>query len=427
MRAQMFNRQTSAAVQHGFTLIEMMVALGIGLLLTLAILITQLNLSGQNMRSSDVAFRDNEARAALGVISQDVSNSGMLFGNSTLNCNYLLNYNKNYATTPFPHYRIMAKAGGAAATLPIAVTPTISFNYPAAGSSNRSDILFLRVTPDATQLVDASNSIANTLPYPGILPLTSGSIPLTSLGTIAAGDVGLLQVPVSAGGASPTEVCFRAPISSINAASTSFAATDATYMPANFFGGFTGTVSTLTGVTLTNNLISTSSKFIDLGTAANTNQRVYVYYVADDDSASEPWPRLVRATINPLNDAQIGNPQDIAAGVVSLQVLFGLGSAAPSAGTLGSVTSYVTGAALSGTPSNIPLVRTVKILLISRAVFSDPKYSNSASTALNTATFKVFDPGNGFTAYTPSTAEQQQRFTTQIVEIPIRNMLWSNN
>ena len=70
--------------QAGFTLIELMVALALSLVLAIALLVMQVNLGKNTMRTADVGVRDVQARAAMDLITQDISDAGFLFGGTAL-------------------------------------------------------------------------------------------------------------------------------------------------------------------------------------------------------------------------------------------------------------------------------------------------------------------------------------------------------
>lgn len=418
---------------RGFTLVELMVAIVIGMILTVAVMLTQLNLGTQNMRVADVAARDNESRAAMDSISRDISSGGFLLSGVPARCDVMLAYNAatnaKYINS-FPTYGL---SGGAAISLPF-VDPSgpsggVAVNYPPGGSVNRSDILVVNATASGTAMANATypsvkgNQLAITY-----TPLTSGQIPLTAvttggnttISTLKTGDVGMLQVPF---GTLQQAACIRIPITSLaTAGGTAYVGSTGALMPTAFYNGFSTQLATvgLATTALTNQYLRAPTTLLtDLGTAAGSTQITYAYFV-EQNAAVAPWPRLVRVSINPLNDQVIANSKtDIAAGVVSLQLVFGVDPA-----NTGAVTAYQTSATVSAN-KYWPFVRSVKIALITRALYPDqnasftnPANAGKVSTLFNEA---------GFTDYTISAAESKYRFFAQETELAIRNTLWNPN
>ena len=61
--------------QAGFTLVELFVAVLIGLLLTLAVMVIQGQLTRTNMQLSDAGQRNDQARSAIDTLQRDLSNA----------------------------------------------------------------------------------------------------------------------------------------------------------------------------------------------------------------------------------------------------------------------------------------------------------------------------------------------------------------
>ena len=78
--------------QAGFTLIELMVSALIGMLLVLAVLVIQAELSRANMVLSDASQRNDQARSALDLLQHDLGNALYMLGGTTPRCEATLQY-----------------------------------------------------------------------------------------------------------------------------------------------------------------------------------------------------------------------------------------------------------------------------------------------------------------------------------------------
>ena len=72
--------------QRGLSLVELMIALVIGLIFSLSVLLVQAHLTRENVQMSDVALRDSQARAALDLVTRDLSNAGFMLGGVQSRC-----------------------------------------------------------------------------------------------------------------------------------------------------------------------------------------------------------------------------------------------------------------------------------------------------------------------------------------------------
>lgn len=106
-----------------------MVSVAIGLVLVVAVLYLQLKLTSQNVRTTDTAVRDNEARAAMDVITRDLSGGGFLHGGSNSSCYTVLHYNTALpAPNYFASFPVSSVAGGTGVALPFVATPGITLD-----------------------------------------------------------------------------------------------------------------------------------------------------------------------------------------------------------------------------------------------------------------------------------------------------------
>lgn len=397
-----------------------MVSVAIGLVLTVAVLYLQLKLTSQNVRTTDTAVRDNEARAAMDLITRDLSGGGFLHGGSSTNCYTVLNYN---TALPAPNYfagfPVSSVAGGVGVALPFVASPGITLNYPVTGSANRSDVLIVRTTADASQFSATLNPVVPTMDNTAFLPMSTTQLPFATNPPppLKAGDVGLLQVSV---GTPPNALlaCLRVPISTapVAANGSAFITSSGAFMPAAGYGGF---ATQFAGIGLNggiSDILLRSSKVIDLGAAANTNQFVNAYFVDN----SYRWPTLVRATVNALTDVEVPNTrQEVAAGVVSFQVLFGVGSASTG------VTAYKSWPQVLSS-GNVGNVLTVRVLILQRSLYPDKDFNNSSVYANGVIPLSTQFNQSGYADYTIPSQEISSRFVAQETELTVRSAspLW---
>lgn len=403
---------------------ELLVAVAIGLMLTVAVLTVQLRLSTQNVRTTDVGMRDNEARASMDAISRDVGNAGFLFGGTHLQCFATLNFN---AAAPAPSYftsysvSSMVAANGTA--LPFVAAPGLSLNYPAAGSANRSDVLVISATLDGSRLPPNVTPNTSVVVNNSYTPMSNGTLPVASNLNFGVNQIGLLQIPMGQfnNAAQPQQrVCLRIPISAVSVLpvnNNDSVSSAGGQMPVNFYTGFSGQISSLglTGATGLTDALLKQSKLTNLGgTAVASNQRTYSYFI-DANPARYLAPTLVRASIDALTDLEIATErQEIGVGVVSLQILFGVDPV-----NTGGVTAYQTGAQVIAA-GNSSKVRSAKILVLTRSIYPDKDFTNPQAVLPFTTWFN--EPG--FTNYTIGSGELSNRFVVQQTEVAVRNELW---
>ena len=377
-----------------------MVSLALGLIVCLALVTVQLKFTAQSARSVHVSARDHEARVAIDLITRDLGGAGFLLGG--LNCPAVLGYD---AAVPAPGYFAALPASSIAAQagqqLPFASGGAVVLDYPSAASGVASDVLVISATAGSIRMNTATVS---AVPNAAFQPTVDGRLPLSRIGTLAAGDTAVVQVALDS--AAGQWVCLRVPVTSTGTASGSpYIQSSGPYMPPNFYAGFSNRLA-LAGMTgSVGDAQLQQARVTDLDPAALGNQRTYAYYI----SASDTWPVLMRATLNASSDALVGAPQSIAAGVVSLQVRFGVDSAGA-----GSVTDYLTGSDLVAT-RNVRNVRSIRVALVTRSLHPDGGFQNAGAT--------LAVPG-GFSAYPIPAAYAKHRFSVQTTEVALRSSLW---
>ena len=418
------SRPTTRRKQRGLSLVELMVALVIGLIFSLAVLLVQSSLSKQNVQMSDVMERDTQTRAALDLISTDLSNAGYMMDGVQAPCVARLAFDSAVQSTPFFQYPVSASAQATNTALPTSTALPASTPQPTyVPSGGRTDMILItgatsaRITPtggNPTTFV-VQNTVATTSTTNAVQDST---LPLGSVTGVAAGDSALMRMPLN-----QALVCFRVPVATVDTSTTPPTITSMNSLfPGNAYSGFNTALQNAhlfpTGVSTLQNANLVQARLTDDGPASNSTLQTVVYYVANANNAASggTLPMLMRATLNAANDQMIGTPQPLAAGVVSLQALFGVDET-----NSGTVTNYLRWSnVVSGGYTND--VRSVVFAVISRTLHSSPGNPTVASVAVPSP---MSGTGNDtFAAYTPTTAEQQNRFSVVESEFALRNALW---
>jgi Tfp pilus assembly protein PilW len=405
-----------------------MVAVAIGLFLTVAMLVMQLKLIGQNTNTGDVRVRDNESRAALSLITNDLDSAGFLLSGLQYPCYGLLTYNPSYPGGNYQvFYPVWGLSGASGLSLPFVVpgggnTAGITLNYPS--GANRSDVLVIAATINAVNFAPTSTpsfemddgAVAYKPTADGVLPLKS-TTPAdgSDLADVAVGDQAIvlapnLTLPKAALSRSGRALCMRVPVGAKGA--STITASGAT-MPPNSFAGYATQVASTGTTTPLVDAYLLDAKIVDvvrtIAAPAVPNQRwLYVYFV---DAPPGSVPTLVRATIDATTDQELPNTRlQIASGVVSFQVMFGVDTTGG-----GAVTAYQSGSALAANKT-AGYVRSVKLAIVTRTLFDDPDAKVTSVAIPNSSS-----PDADFTAYTPAASEQKRHYSVSTVEIPLRN------
>ena len=421
---------SAAHRQHGLSLIELMVALVIGLIFAIAVLLVQSSLTKQNVQMSDVMQRDSQTRAALDLITRDLSNAGYMLDGVQTPCAILLAYDSAINSAPFAQYPVAAASQPL--TLPTSTTPG-SVNYPsnspspnAYGSAQQfTDMVFITSATSALKAPGGTNlsgyvvQNSTTQAANGQGALDSGVLPLGSTAGLQVGDTAMLRMNLNG-----RQACFRVPIAKIGPStapsSTYISSKTSKLFPTTAYKAFNNPLIKAgllpAGGSLTNsNFIQ--SRLTDLGAPISSTLQTVVYYIANFGNASKgSYPMLMRATLNAQSDALVTAPAPVAAGVVSLQVLFGVDET-----NTGNVTNYLTWpAVVSGQFTQN--VRSVLFALVTKSLQSDPSYTAPASVSIPSPSL---GPGQ-FTAYTVPAAYSHNHFSVIQSEVAIRNHLWTH-
>lgn len=400
-------RSPNRTVPHrGLTLVELMVALALGLMLCIALVVVQRVQARQSARSSDIALLGSEVRAAMDLITHDLSGAGFLYGVGRLPCDALMTYNA--ATAAGSAVRLPVDGLAAAAGVQLPYGTAITLNYPAAASGTPSAVIGITTASGASNFNDLTAPIVAAQPAASApTPLTTGSINVVGTTGLTQGHSALMAVTV---GTAPTlrQACLRVPLTVVTNPTT--VSSSGALMPPNFYAGFAALVASagLPG-TLTDAEINSTGRLTDLGNPASPALTTTVFYV---DGAANPWPTLMRATYSALDDTLIGTPQPIAAGVVSLQLLFGVDP-----GGTNSVTAYETGAQLAAN-GHQTAVLSVRVALVARSLYPDADFTNTTAS--------VAVPG-GFANVPIPAAYANYRYVVQQTEVALRNSRWLRN
>lgn len=393
--------------QGGFTLIELMVALALSLVLAVALLVMQVNLGKNTVRNADVGVRDVQARAAMDMMTQDVSGAGFLFGGTQNLCATVMTYN---GSGYYIHHSVDGLAAANGTALNFAKAQTL--DYPPAGSTVPSDVLVTTVSGNGASL---SVPLINVTADPTNSPLTTGSLPLNSTAGMATADVGIAQAPMNS-----RLACMRVVLTGVTSSAVqSLATTYSGYATQTVTAGYTGS--------LTNAQFYAGGSFADFGppvavaAPAVPPYATIAYYVSNNGGS---YPVLMRAVYNLLDDTQ-SYAQPIAAGVVSLQARFGVDTT----GT-GVVTPPYKTALQVTTANQWDLVRSVRIAIVMRSLVDDPDpayyWTPTAATPGTPATATgagTVSPGGSFTNV-PVPIGSKRRYLLQQTEIATRNLLW---
>jgi type IV pilus assembly protein PilW len=403
MTASPTSSSRRAARRHdgGFTLVELMVALLLSLLLAVAMLKMQSKMASQTMRVSDTGTRDAQGRAAMDLITRDLSSAGFLVANSQFKCDALFTYHSGAGY--FVHHGVDAFTAVTGTQMNFA--PTLTLNYPPASAGGlTSDVLVTVSAKDSTQFNKLS---APLYPDGAGAPLTAGTVSLSTNGptSLAGGNAAIVQAPIG-----QSQACLRVPVTTFTG--TLMTSAGGTTMPAGFYTGFVAQVAAAGFAAALTDASVLNSRVVDIGTKVTSTQVKTAYYV----DGSGAYPVLMRAQYSLVDDSPIGAPQPIAAGVVSLRVSFGVDP-----GATGGVTAYESGATVTAS-NHWGAVRSTRVAIVTRTINDDP---NADKTDYAGPTTIPIGPATGTTWFSSITVPAStHRYLVNTTEIASRNSLW---
>ena len=415
-------------LRPGFTLIELLVVVVIASIFIIAVLAIQASLSRQNTRVGDVGNRDNQVGTALDLLGADLSNAGFMSGDVTQACTAVLAYDSALSPAAFIQYPVYSAPQPASlptsSSLPSG-TPSAT-SYPPTGSGIVTQMVAINGAATAIQPSSGGNAtlyvvqnITATM-QGGAGSVSSTELPLSVTTGIAVGDATLLRI-VDGG----SNLCFRVPVTQIGIGGTPqqtyIASTGSTLFPTSGYSGFQTLITGLGLGTLTNsNLIL--GRLSDPGAQSSSVDQTVVYYIgAYSNGSGGTYPVLMRAVISGADDTLANvpgesNPSAVAAGVVSLQALYGVDET-----NSGAVTNYLSWPDVTS-GGYAADVRSVLFAVVARTLHGDPSYQAPASIAVQSPAGAGNDT---FSAYTPQSGEAHDRFSVVESEVAVRNQLWA--
>ncbi len=422
MGKSVFPESARRQAQRGFTLVELLVALAIASVLAVAILAAMAFSVGRDTQQGQIAQMNEQARAALALITRDVQSAGFLATSMQGNCTVSYAYDSQQSPPYVQQAPISAASQVAASNLPLQSTPPAY--PPATQSSYLAQSILMLSAPAAstffqqsaapiyvvqfgtTQSASGQGSVAST-------QLPVNTLMLNSVAGIQPGDMMQVQVPMNGGVA-----CFRAPVCSVNATGSGASYIDSKsctagqqYMPSNGYKDYAAQVPSSMGSLSNSNM--QHAKLVDFGQANNTLQ--YTQYWISQQSPYTT-PTLMRSVYSVLTDNLIAS-QAIAPGVQSLQILFGtvpagstVGSTAPTWKSWGNVLPTDT-------------VVSVDVALVLRTLQDDPAYTAPSQITIAQPATGLSSP-DAFMPV-PTSGLQHRHFQVYTMQIAMRNTLWN--
>jgi len=410
--------------QRGFTLVELMVALGLSMILAIVLLKMQAALGQQRVRTTDIAERDAELRAAMDSMTQDMSSAAYLFGDMTQPCDAIFAYNGG---TYFVHHPVDAVPAATGSVMGFA--PSLTLNYPV--DATPSDVLVLTSSTNAAAYNDTVAPQIPGDPSSTTNPIATGTMKLVvgSKTPPVTGHAALLEAGIQNPATGRTQsACFRVPVTAYTAATSTVTSASGTTMPAGY-DGFNTPLAAYGYGTLGNGQLLAAPKFVDIGATGTTTptQVTTAYYVAcNNNNCSSSFPVLMKAQYDLANDALVQGttPQQVAAGVVSLQVRFNVAGAWKTAANVTTAADWCR-------------VSSVRLAIVTRSLSDDPDLNYSwKPTALTpgTSSGTYIQPsllfpgmtGDAFKDVPVPTAMQHRRYLLQTQDIAARNTILAN-
>lgn len=371
--------------QRGFTVVELMVAMVIGLLLSSAIYGLFSQSAAQHRTSSATGDMWQQARLAMVILERDIAMAG--FGMNINGCQSILAYDSRLSgsTKTYTAYPIQAIAQTTGYTNN-AMTLTIRY-----GNSDTTGM-------PSTSISDIPATTAASLKVSDNTGMAVGQVILAKMPSL--GMCALFQITNCNGAGGQTgKICTTTANDNIvhNSGASGY------YNPPN---GFTGLDPAIT----TNDLHNAA--LYNLGTGDNT----HIYSISNSSTIGgivDDTPTLMMQAINGTS-ANLSSRQPVARGIVALQVLFGLDVNGD-----GIVDTYEQPDSTwftSGNANEIKArqIRTARIAMLARTTIIDRNYQSPAS-------FTLFPN----IVYNVPANERNYRHALFVSEIPLRNMIWN--
>ncbi len=407
------------SAERGLTLIELMVSLAVASILALAILGVITYGLGRDRASSNATDLNDNARAALTLLTRDVASAGFMFGAVQSQCALTLAYDSGTTAGYVQLNPIWTVPQVVGQTLPMGGATE---NYPAAANTNAAgvaQILLMSAAPSVSIYTSQTSApiyvvqFGTTTSGSGGGAISSTNLPVSTLqlnstAGINQGDMAFLQVPMNGG-----NVCMRIPIVSIGTATGGGASyiksKPSPYMPSNGYSDFASQIPSGYGTLNNSNLLH--SRILDLGQDPNTLE-VTQYWIDD----SQGFPVLWRATYDALTDALIQS-EALAPGVVSLQALF---ATVPKGSPPGTAITWQSWANVTSTEQIV----SADVAIVARTLHPDPAYHAPATIVVPPPVTGLPAPDT-FVNYVPQSNEVHDHFSVYTAQLALRNLTWN--
>ena len=410
--------------ERGLTLIELMVSLAVATILGLAILGVITYGAGRDRASSNATDLNDNARAALTLLTRDVASAGFMFGAAQSQCALTLSYDGSFPSGYVPMNPIWTVQQAAGSVLPMGGTPMpptsgATENYPASPNTNVTQVLLISSAPSVSTYIAQTSApiyivqFGTTQSSSGGGAIASTQLPVSTLTLnsttgINPGDTAFLQVPMNGG-----NVCMRIPIVNIGSATgggaTYIDSKPSPYMPSNGYGDFASQIPPGYGTLTNSNLLH--SRILDLGSSQDTLE--IVQYWIDD---SQKFPVLWRATYSALTDSLI-HSEALAPGVVSLQVLF---DTVPKGSPSGTPLTWKSWPDVLSTDQIV----TADVAIVARSLHSDLAYTAPTTIVVPQPASGLVSP-DAFVNYVPQANEVHDHFSVYTAQLALRNLTWN--
>lgn len=422
-RLNVFAGQSGARTrQKGVTLVELMVALVIAGILSVAVLSVLGFGFHQDAQSTDLTSANNSARTAMTLIGRDLQSAGFMLGAAGQSqCALSLSYNSNSANPYQINRPVQAASAPSGSALPAGIGAVSS--YPQAGNTNSNYVgqsIAITAAPSALSYFQNTSEpvyvvqFGTTQSGSGQGALNSTNLPTSSLMLsntqgLASGDMAYLNVPMNG-----ANVCLRIPITNITGGGSGVAyisSKNATYMPPNGYQDYAAQIPASYGVLNNSNLLH--ARIVSLGNNPTTLQ-ILEYNIS---TTINQFPVLMRSDYSALTDQIIGSPQAVAPGVVSLQILFGT---LPNTATPGQVNPVWK---TQGDVLPTDQVVSVDIGLVIRSLHEDTSYTAPAQIVLPQPDSGLAAP-DAFSPYIVQPGESHHHFWAYTQKVQMRNLTW---
>jgi type IV pilus assembly protein PilW len=420
----MRNNRCFSSRSAGLTLVELLVALAVAAILSVAILAALGFGARQDTVQGQIMQMNDQARAALTLLTRDLQSAGFLMSSTGSGCTLSLSYDANLTPSYQQTRPVTAASQAAGAALPLQTTPPA---WPPAGQSGyTAQSILLQAAPAASTYFSQVSSpvyvvqFGTTQSAQGSGAISSTNLPVSALQLnttqgISAGDTVSVQVPMAGG-----LVCVRAPVCDVNTTaggSTAYidskgCAAGRQFMPPNGYQDYAGQIPASYGALTNSNLLH--AKLVDLKQQPNTLQFVQWWI-----SGQSPYttPTLTRSVYSALTD-QLISSQAIAPGVQSLQILFGTVPAGQTPGQ--TALTWKTWGNVQPTDT----VVSVSVALVMRTLQDDPSYTAPAQIVIPQPASGLSAP-DAFVAV-PTTGLSHRHFAVFTQQIALRNTLWDH-